>query len=635
MNNKFVFLKLILLFVVGLFFSTAYAEEQLKLSDDKQEIIQPSNIEELKTAIAKLIEERKVPAVAIAMIDATGPIWIGALGEKNLKNHSVADENTLFRIGSTSKMFVALSVLKLVEQGKLSLSDKLSDLAPDLVFTNQWSQTDPILVAHLLEHTTGWDDIHLPEYAHNDPTPVTLKQGLDFHPHSRISRWKPGSRMSYCNSGPPVAAYIVEKITGQNFEEYVQENFFDPIGMSTATYFLNDNVKSHGVTSYDNGNQPQEYWHLLVRPSGSINASVLDMSKFLQFYINRGSVMGKQLISKASLIRMETAKTTSASEAGQESGYGLNNYSSPHSSWIYRAHDGGVNGGLTELAYLPSANLGHVIMINSGDATTFKAISKLIRNYETRNLSAVTVSNDIEVTNEYKNIEGLYYPINSRQETIHFINRIVNIERLRFDGKELVRQRLLGGEPKYYYPISPDLYQSKSTGMISLSKAVDPLVGEVIHANNTVLLRTNGIIAYSQIAIGGLWLLVMVSSVLFLLVWGVRRLKKKIPNGATIKIRLWPLLASLSIIFLIFLFIKGSSKPFESFGDPTVYSIGIMLSTLAFGLFSILGVYTSMKERSSKMNKGVYWYSTVSSFIHLIVAIYLFYYGVIGLMLWV
>lgn len=634
MNNKFVFIKLILLFIAGLFFSAAYAEEQLKLSDDKQEIIQPSNIEELKTAIANLIKEKEVPAVAIAMIDETGPVWIGALGKANLENNSVADENTLFRIGSTSKMFVALSVLRLVEQGKLSLSDKLSDLAPDIVFTNQWSQTDPIRVVHLLEHTTGWDDIHLPEYAHNDPTPTTLKQGLDFHPHSRVSRWKPGSRMSYCNSGPPVAAYIVEKITGQIFEEYVQENFFDSIGMSTATYFLNDNVKSHGATSYDNGNQPQEYWHLIVRPSGSINATVLDMSKFLQFYINRGSVMGKQLISKDSLIRMETVKTTNAAKVGQESGYGLNNYSSPHDNWAYRAHDGGVNGGLTELAYLPSANLGHVIMINSGDATTFKAISTLIRNYETRNLSAVTVSNDIEVTNEHKKIEGLYYPINSRQETIHFINRIVNIERLWFDGKKLVRQRLLGGEPKYYYPTSPDLYQSKSTGMISLSKAVDPLVGEVVHADNTVLRPLNSILAYAQLAIASLWLFVMVSSVLFFLVWGVRKLKKSIPTGATINIRLWPLLASLSVILLVFLFIKGASDPFDAFAAPSLYSVGIMLSTLGFGLFSVLGVYTSMKERSSKMNKGVYWYSTVSSFIHLIVAIYLFYYGVIGLMLW-
>lgn len=634
MKNKFAPLKLLLLLIASLFFTSAYAEEQETQLSEQQEEAQPSNIQELKAAIAELIEEKDVPAAGIAMIDETGPVWIGAFGKANLENNIDADENSLFRIGSTSKMFVALSVLKLVEQGQISLSDKLSDLAPDIVFENQWSDTDPIRVVHLLEHTTGWDDIHLPEYAHNDPTPATLKQGLDFHPHSRISRWKPGSRMSYCNAGPPVAAYIVEKITGQNFEEYVQENFFDPMGMSTATYLLNNDVKNKGVTLYANGNQPQDYWHIMVRPSGSINASAMDMSKLLQFYVNRGSVTGEQLISHASLVRMETAETTNAAKVGQESGYGLNNYSSPHESWVYREHNGGVNGGLTELAYLPSANLGHVIMINSGDGSAFRAISKLIRNYETRNLSAVTVNNDIEVTSEHKKIEGLYYPINSRQDLSYFIDRIANLQRLRFDGNKLVRKGVLGGEPVYYYPVSTDLYQSELTGLISLSKAIDPLAGEVVHANNTVLLPTSSIAAYTQLIVGGLWAFVMLSSVLFVLVWGIRKFRGQIPAGATVKIRLWPLLASLSIMLLVFLFIQGSSNPFDAFGAPSVFSVGIMLSTFSFALFSVLGVYTSIKERTTKMNRGTYWYSTVSSFVHLIVAVYLLSFGIIGLTLW-
>ncbi len=634
MRNKYTPLKLILLFITSLFFISAYAEEQETQSTEEQEEAQPSNIQELKAAIAKLIEEKDVPAVGIAMIDETGPVWIGALGKANLENNVAADEDSLFRIGSTSKMFVALSVLKLVEQGKLSLSDKVSDLVPDIAFENQWSDTNPIRVVHLLEHTTGWDDIHLPEYALNDPTPATLKQGLDFHPHSRISRWIPGSRMSYCNAGPPVAAYIVEKITGKNFEDYVQENFFEPMGMKTATYLLSDDVKNKGVTLYDNGNQPQDYWHIIMRPSGSINASPADMSRFLQFYLNRGLVDSRQLISQASLLRMESVKSTNAAKAGQQSGYGLHNYSSPHESWVYREHNGGVNGGLTELAYLPSANLGHVIMINSGDGLAFRAISELIRNYETRNLTPKTVSSDVEVTSEHKKIEGLYYPINSRQDFSYFLDRIVNIQRLWFDGNRLVRKGLLGGEPIYYFPVTTDLYKSELSGSISLTKAIDPLAGNVVHANSRVLLPTSSIAAYTQLVVSGLWAFVMLSSVLFVFVWGIRKFRGKIPSGATIKIRLWPLLASLSIMLLVFLFFKGSSNPFEAFGGPTVISVGIMLLTFSFALFSILGVYTSVKERSTKMNRGTYWYSTVSSFVHLIVTFYLLSFGTIGLMLW-
>ena len=92
-------------------------------------------------------------------------------------------------------------------------------------------------VVDLLEHTTGWDDSHLREYAKAAPATMGVREALDYDHHSRTSRWSPGTRMAYCNSGPPVAAYIVEKLTGQRFEDYVTQNFFEPMGMKTATYF--------------------------------------------------------------------------------------------------------------------------------------------------------------------------------------------------------------------------------------------------------------------------------------------------------------------------------------------------------------------------------------------------------------
>lgn len=630
-------IKFILVVVVSVFM-TAEVLAQQQVIDKNAKIVEqkkgPDNIQELKEAVAQLVKEKGLPAVSIAMIDETGPVWVGALGKANLENDIAADENSLFRIGSTSKMFVALSVLKLVEEGKLDLMDKVSELVPDIKFENQWHETDPIRVVHLLEHTTGWDDVHLPEYAHNDPSPATLKQGLDFHPHSRTSRWKPGSRSSYCNSGPPVAAYIVEKITGKNFEEYVQENFFDPMGMNSATYFLNDDVKSKGVTLYANGNQPQDYSHIFVRPSGAINASALDMSRFLQFYIDRGSVGNQQLVSEKSLERMERVESTSGAKVGQQAGYGLSNYSSPHKSWVYRAHDGGVNGGITEFAYLAEAKIGHTIMTNSADGGAFQALSKLIRNYETRNLTPPEISNDIEITDAYKSIEGLYYPINSRQEMIHFISRILNAETLSFDGNQLLRKPLFGGKIRTYYPVSPTLYKSAKTGLISLSLSDDPLAGVVVHANSRVLQPTNPLLVYGELSIAVIWLLAIVSSVLYMFVWGIRKGLKKIPKGATIKVRLWPLLAAISVIVFVVLFIIGQGSPFESFGAPSLLSIGAFIATICFAIFSTLGFFTIIKERDAEMNRVNYWYCAVCSSAHFLVTLYLLWFGVIGLRTW-
>ncbi|HEY8941380.1 MAG TPA: serine hydrolase, partial [Cellvibrio sp.] len=125
----------------------------------------PQTLDELKAAIEKIRAETNTPAIGIALVNKDGPYWVAGLGEANTETHAPADENTLFRIGSISKMFAALAILKLQEEGKLSLNDKVRDLVPEIEFENPWEETNPVRIVHLLEHTTGWDDIHLAEYA--------------------------------------------------------------------------------------------------------------------------------------------------------------------------------------------------------------------------------------------------------------------------------------------------------------------------------------------------------------------------------------------------------------------------------------------------------------------------------------
>lgn len=598
-----------------------------------EEASSPATIDELQDAVIEIMEKHKVPAVGIAMVDDNGPVWVGALGKADIENNVDADERSLFRIGSTSKMFVALSVLQLVEQGVLSLDDRLADLAPEIEFENPWEDTDPVRIVHLLEHTTGWDDIHLTEYAHNDPTPATLKQGLDFHPHSRTSRWKPGSRMAYCNSGPPVAAYVVEKLTGQDFEAYVKEHFFDPLGMSTATYRLSQAVRERGVTLYV-GNDPQDYWHIIMRPSGAINASPLDMAQLTAFFVNRGEVDGVQLVSPESLQRMETPASTPAAAAGQEIGYALNNYTSRHKKWIYREHNGGVNGGLTEFAYLPERRAGHAIMINSGNGAAYREISELVRDFETRNLTEPASPEVPTIGPEHRVIEGLYYPINARQQVAYFIERVFNIQKLSFVGNTLFSVPLLGGEPVVYAAASQDQYRNFETGAISLSRVVDPLAGPVVHSGMTVLKPASAVLVYGQLVIAALWGLAIASSILYALVWGIRRLRKKIAPGPATWIRVWPLLAGLSIVAFLALFSAGMNDPFEALGKPTAISIGILLFTVSFAVFAIIGSYVALRDRNETMNRVNYWYSTGCSLLHLVVAGYFAWFGAIGLTTW-
>ena len=603
---------------------------------DEEEEAPPANLADLQERIAALVEENELPSVGIALVNADGPLWVGAIGKANIEDDVDADAETMYRIGSTSKMFVSLAVLKLVEEGRLSVDDELADLAPEIEFENPWEDTDPVRIVHLLEHTTGWDDIHLPEYAHNEYPPTTLREGLDYHPHSRKSRWIPGTRSSYCNAGPPVAAYVVEKITGQEFESYVQDTLFAPMGMETMTYQWSEYVQEKGVVSYMNDNTPQDYWHIIMRPSGSINASPEDMAKLARFFINRGSVDGVALVSPDSITRMEYPASTSAARAGQTAGYGLSNFMSSHESWIYHGHDGGVNGGLTEFAYMPDAGIAHAIMMNSDDYLAFTDIRDLVRGFETRDLEVPDSPPAVDVTDAHRTIEGFYQPINPRQQFGYFLERVVGVQTLRFEGDKLVRKPVLGDEDDAaaYLPISDTLFKSEESGAIVMSRVEDPLAGNVVHLGTGVFQPVSPVVVYTQLGIAILWALSIQTAVLYFLVWGVRRMRGKIQPGPAMRIRLWPFLASLSIVAVIVSFSIGMEDPFGKLGAPTPTSVTIAAATLAFFVFAVLGASTSWKVRDAQMNRVNYWYSTITSWVHLVVALYLLNYGIIGLMTW-
>ena len=184
----------------------------LRADQKKEEEPKPAqSIAELQQQVEKILKDTHTPGVSVAIIHRDGPEWVAGLGKADVATDRGATADTLFRIGSTSKAFAALSILMLVDQGKLSLNDPVHKLVPEVWFENPWEATDPVRIVHLLEHTTGWDDMHLREYTKDWPGTMGLREALDYDHHSRVSRWRPGTRMSYCNSGPPVAAYIVEK----------------------------------------------------------------------------------------------------------------------------------------------------------------------------------------------------------------------------------------------------------------------------------------------------------------------------------------------------------------------------------------------------------------------------------------
>ncbi len=605
---------------------------------DKNEKPKPAeSIAELQQRIEKILKETHTPGASVAIVHRDGAEWVAGIGKADVASGRDATAETLFRIGSTSKAFASLAILMLADQGKLSLDDPVRKLAPEVWFENRWEASDPVRVVNLLEHTTGWDDMHLREYAKDAPG-MGLREALDYDHHSRVSRWRPGTRMAYCNSGPAVAAYIVEKVTGQRFEDFVQQNLFRPIGMKTATYFQPTPGKETTLYHGD-GKTPYRYWNIIYRPAGSINASAQDMAAYVQFYLNRGMANGAQVVPAVNIDRMENPSSTWAAKEGMKSGYGLSNYWSIEEGFVYHGHNGGVEGGLTEMAYLPEYGMGYFFSINSGNGDAFDRIGKAIRGYITLKLQKPAVPAVAALPPDAGEYAGWYEPDSPRTALTEFIEHLAGLSRVRIaEGKLLISN--LGGRNETFLPVEgmqfryvPKKDAAEPVATLELLRPKEE--GRFIQAGSgTTMKRISTWQAILEIALTVYVLLAIVSIVIYAPFWILGGLVKERRRPVERGMRAWPLVAVLSLIAIVVIFMLCADDLILRMGNLTVWSAAFFLATIAFGFAALASAVALWRAPEKGVRLRVRRYSAVVTLALLIAAGYLAYWGIIGLRMW-
>src|SRR4030095_8103453 len=120
-----------------------------------------NSIKQLTDSIDVIMKQEKITGLMLGITTKDSVIFSGGFGYADLDTRRKVDEGTLFRMGSITKMFMSLAIMKLVNEGKLKLDDELKKIAPEVPFQNKWESTNPVRVVHLLEHTTGFDDIKI------------------------------------------------------------------------------------------------------------------------------------------------------------------------------------------------------------------------------------------------------------------------------------------------------------------------------------------------------------------------------------------------------------------------------------------------------------------------------------------
>jgi CubicO group peptidase (beta-lactamase class C family) len=604
---------------------------------------EPKSIPELQAAIEAVLKETRTPGAAIAIVSRDKTEWLAGLGKADVAANQPVTADTLFRVGSVSKSFVALAALQLQEAGKLKLTDTVRQWVPDVAFVNPWEASDPLRLVHLLEHTSGFDDMHLREYALNDPTPMSLKDALAYGASSRVCRWPPGTRMAYCSSGPVVLAAVIEKASGERFEDYMQEHIFKPLHMDTAGYFYTPAVQQHLTKLYHpDGITPYPYWHIGLRPTAALNVSAKDMANYLRFCLQRGSLDGTQVLQPASIERMETTATMPSAKLGNMLNYGLCNYPILEGPFVFRGHNGAVMGGIVQTGYLPGQGRGYAVMINSGSFNAASRIGTLIRQYLIRGLTPPALPPVSPVPEEARqHFAGYYQLISPPVQWAYGFERLLNDRRLVFTTNGLFVTSL-GVLREKWVPTTARLFRRENKSMAEVALLPDAEGEILIQCGFGTFKKISALRFWAQLIGTGLVSVLVGSSFVLAPVWIYRKLFGKNYKPGPLSVRIWPLVSAALLVTFDLLLVWGFRGVLTGryvddvrLGTPCFLTVSIMLASLAFPLAAAASLYVAYREWTAPMKRWAYWHSVLVATAVATVGVYYGYWGLIGLRFWV
>ena len=540
----------------------------------------------------------------------------------------------LFRVASISKSFTALAVLRAVEDGFFDLGSPVRELAPEVGFTNRWEGTHPITVAMLMEHTTGFDDLHFSETAKVDDPEITLAEGLAYHLHSRISRWQPGTYTSYSNSGPAIAAYVVEKITGQAFEDYVREHVFDPLGMESSTFHVPRDAALVAKGYEADGVSEVNYDHTIFRPSGGLSTSSREMARYLRMMINRGTLDGVRLLAPETITRMETPATTLAARAGFTSGRGLGNSTSIVNGHLFHGHNGGHPGFVSRSWYSADLGVGFFVSINNR-SSYIEDIAKLLgerltEGFETPRGAVAALSDD-----ELRAMTGYHQNVTPRQQIEYAVRRFVAIQRVTLEEGKLFIAPPAGGEKRELVPVTARSFRYEDEPVASVLQVVNDEGNPILQVGRNANYRRVGAAwLFLQWAVAATTLMLLISALLFALVWAPAKIFGRMK---TIPLRtvLFPLLASSSLVvwFLlpVLIVLIGTD---QDMGTISGVSLSFFIGSLVFLALTALSLHASFRSYSVETGRFVRLHSRLVSLACFVASLYLWSHGWIGLRGW-
>ena len=319
------------------------------------------NLQQLDSTIAQVLEDKDLPGVLVAVSVPGEGEYVSAQGTANLDTGAEPQPTDRFRIGSVTKTFVATAILQLVDQGKLSKSDTLSNWYPD--FPN----ADEITIDDLLRMRSGiadyWDEETLKQYYDNPFENLTNEDIIEAAAAKSDQFEAPDQETKYTDTNYTILGAILEKVSGNDIATQISENILNPLGLQNTLYPTNDelpgNLRGYGLNPQSG--EFEDKTILNPAPADGAGAMVSDISDLGVWA--RALYNGDLLSPETQQARLQTQQLA---EGMAPARYGEGILEGTEGVW---GHGGTISGFSTEMYYIPEQDATIVISVNRSDET--------------------------------------------------------------------------------------------------------------------------------------------------------------------------------------------------------------------------------------------------------------------------
>ncbi|MGH7719172.1 MAG: serine hydrolase [Gemmatimonadaceae bacterium] len=325
-------------------------------------------VAELERFIAHEMADKRLPALSIALVDDQRVVWARGFGFANPNDSTPATAETVYRVGSVSKLFTDIGIMQLVERGTIQLDSPVTRYLPDFRPRNPFGR--PVTLRQMMAHHSGLVR-ESPVGHYFDDTAPTLAQTIRSLNTTALV-YEPGTRPKYSNAAIAAVGYVLERTQREPFAPYLKRLVLDPLDLGKSSFEPTPAVTRDLAKAYmwtlEGRTFEAPTFQLGMAPAGSMYSTVLDLGRFMSALFAGGQGRAGRVLDSATL---EAMWRPQFARPGATSGSGIGFGLSELEGRRLVGHGGAIYGFATELAALPDDNLGAVV------ATTLDAANSV------------------------------------------------------------------------------------------------------------------------------------------------------------------------------------------------------------------------------------------------------------------